>query len=127
MKIRVHADQRTTPATPPEEFLITLQNLRKSLAHDSTPRLKTIFEQIEKLERDFVVLCDDLEPITRGDKSILMRALRMYMKTYQEMKGKEKDPLHKGDLQNYITAAENLFNKLFGAWVGKELRSEKDR
>lgn len=106
MKLRVHPDQRTTPATPAEQFLTTLQEMRRG----SSQHIQPIFEN---LERDFITLCDGLEPISRGDKSILMRALRMYMHNYQEMMGKEKAPAHKQDLKNYIDAAGALFQKLF--------------
>lgn len=117
MKLRVHEDQRLKgpPLSQAEEYLLQLQLFRKhGLGHMPEHKTKSVQELFEKLERDFIVLCDGLEEISRGDKAILIRALRMYIAFYQQAMGQEKAPAHKQDLKGYITAAETLFNKLFG-------------
>lgn len=53
--------------------------------------------------------------LTRGEAATLDRALRMYAAAYQEMKGNERDPRHKADLQNYIDRADELLKRLRAA------------
>ena len=50
--------------------------------------------------------------LTPGERAVLDRALRVYAATYQELVGREKDPVQKQDLRNYITAADHVLKKL---------------
>lgn len=49
---------------------------------------------------------------------LLRRALQMYARNYQDMRQRERDPVHKADLQNYIDAADALNTKLYEIMIG---------
>lgn len=118
MKLRTQQNLRMSEMNAAEQVLSRIQWLRANAEHiivgNFSTDVKNLQEIFEKLEKEFIELCYDLEFVTRGDKSILMRALKMYSAKYQEMKGNEKHPAHKQDLQNYIDAADRLYEKLFG-------------
>lgn len=124
MKLRTDKNLRVSELTPSEVVLSHIQWLRANAQF--MWKEEHWREHLEKLEKEYVELCRDLEHITAGDKSILLRALRMYMAQYQESKGREKDPAHKQDLQNYIDAAGRLYEKLFGLRTAPAGPSEKD-
>ena len=52
---------------------------------------------------------------------LLRRALQMYARQYQDLRQRERDPVHKADLQNYITAADALNTKLYD--IMKEVKA----
>ena len=56
--------------------------------------------------------------ITHPQLILLRRALQMYARQYQDLWQRERDPVHKADLQNYIDAADALNAKLYGIMIG---------
>ena len=50
--------------------------------------------------------------LTRGEQATLDRALRMYAAFYQDLAGREKNPVDKADLLAYVAAAGTLGRRI---------------